>query len=44
LKVPVLLRKVVDEVEGRYRLVGECYCHGLESEKLEVPELKVKVI
>jgi hypothetical protein len=44
LKVPVLLRKVVGEVEGRYRLVGECYCHGLEPEKLEVPELKVKVI
>lgn len=43
-KVPVILRKVNGGLENKYRLVGECYCHGLEPEKLEKPELKVEVI
>ena len=43
-KVPIMLRKVGVGLEETYRLVGDCYCHGLEPEKMEIPELKVEVI
>ncbi|KAK0109250.1 hypothetical protein ONS96_003072 [Cadophora gregata f. sp. sojae] len=44
VKVSIVLRETDGELEKRYNLVGECYCHGLEPEKLEFPELKVKVV
>ena len=29
MKIPIMLRKAGDDLNGQYKLVGEYYCHGL---------------
>jgi hypothetical protein len=35
VKIPIVLRKADGHPEGFHQLVGECYCHGLKTAKLE---------
>jgi hypothetical protein len=31
VKIPIILRKAGDDLGEQYKLVGECYCHGLRA-------------
>jgi hypothetical protein len=31
VKIPIILRKAGDDLDGQHKLVGECYCHGLRA-------------
>jgi Heterokaryon incompatibility protein (HET) len=31
VKIPIMLRKAGNDLDEQYKLVGECYCHGLRA-------------